>query len=534
MVSGRRASNSKAPDVVRYRGKDHAGPASIYWSTERAPAVSLATFGARFLRLVKADALSSENIDEALWLTADEFRSRYGARRTLVEIDGQSTDIQAYYSAHSTEAVVDYRNFWQRVRALAKANQLSGDTVSHALTLPAATWRSFYGGGRRKGFVYDGDEYPEQSGKHFHSVAALLHTLNRYEDRTLVWSRLKAGWNLDDALSVPTAFFSHRSGSIYRVIRRKTGAVYVGLTVTSVEQRWAFHVRRANEGSKSKLHTAIREDGAEEFDIDVLETGIMDPLLLPVHEAFWVERLGALGTQGLNTAKPGGLGSPGGKIVQYGDETFRSIEEAADVLSARLGIAKHVIRTRLQKGLPLPEADKVRQRSWHPEAGSDLFRRWKSMLKRHADAVVAEWVCNYDSFKADVSPVPAEMELVRKRPNEPWGPGNFEWVNTQTKIERVHGKELTVNGVSYPSLTAVARTYGVGVSTLKNRINQQGMSVEQAIAAPLAVTSYKHSQHPIVVDGREFRSKRQAILHIAATRGITEDQAKYRFTTGAF
>lgn len=306
MVSGRRPSNSKAPDVVRYGGKDHAGPASIYWSTERAPAVSLATFSARFLRLVKAGALSSENIDEALWLTAGEFRRKYGARRTLVEIDGQSTDIQAYYSAHSTEAVVNYRNFWQRVRALAKDNQLSGDTLSHALTLPAATWRSFYGGGRRKGFVYDGDEYPEQSGKHFHSVAALLHTLSRYEDRALVWSRLKAGWNLDDALSVPTAFASHRSGSIYRVIRRKTGAVYVGLTVTSVEQRWAFHVRRATEGSTSKLHMAIREDGAAGFDIDALETGIMDPLLLPAREAFWVERPGGPGRRFGSGGKPGG------------------------------------------------------------------------------------------------------------------------------------------------------------------------------------------------------------------------------------
>lgn len=534
MVSGRRPSNSKAPDAVRHGGEDHAGPASIYRSTERTPAVSLATFSARFLRLVKAGVLSPENIDEALLLTADEFRRKYGARRTLVDLDGQSTDLQAYYSAHSAEAVVDYRNFWQRARALVKDSQLSGETLSHALTLPAATWRSFYGGGRRKGFVYDGEEYPEQSGKHFHSVAAFLHTLSRYEDRAIVWSRLKAGWSLDDALSVPTAFASHRSGSIYRVIRRKTGAVYVGLTVTSVEQRWAFHVRRAAEGSTSKLHVAIREDGAAGFDIDALETGIMDLLLLPAREAFWVERLGALGSHGLNTAKPGGLGSPSGKIVQFGDETFRSIEEAADVLSARLGIARHVIRTRLQKGLPIPEADRVRRHSRHPEAGSNLFRRWKSMQKRHADAVVAEWVGNYDSFKADVSPVPADMELVRKRPNEPWGPGNFEWVNTQTKIERVHGKELTVNGVSYPSLNAVARAHGIGVSTLKNRVNQQGMYIEQAIAVPLAATSYKHSQHPIMVGGREFRSKRQAILYLAETRGITEDQAKYRFTTGAF
>lgn len=83
-------------------------------------------------------------------------------------------------------------------------------------------------------------------------------------------------------------------------------------------------------------------------------------------------------------------------------------------------------------------------------------------------------------------------------------------------------------------MNAVARAYGIGVSTLKNRVNQQSMSVEQAIAVPLAATSYKHSQHPIMVDGREFRSKRQATLYIAETRGITEDQAKYRFNTGAF
>ena len=133
-----------------------------------------------------------------------------------------------------------------------------------------------------------------------------------------------------------------------------------------------------------------------------------------------------------------------------------------------------------------------------------------------------------------MSPVPIKMELVRKRPSEPWGPDNFDWVSTQEKIERTHGKELVVNGVTYPSLNAVARAFGIGVSTMKNRVNEQSMSVEQAIAAPLALTSYKQARQPITVDGREFRSKRQAILYIAETRGITEHQAKYRFGTGAY
>jgi hypothetical protein len=338
---------------------------------------------------------------------------------------------------------------------------------------------------------------------------------------------------LDDALAIPVAFASHRAGSIYRIVRRKTSAVYVGLTITSVEQRWAFHIRRANGGSTTKLHAAIREDGADGFDIDVLEAGITDPNLLPAREAAWVERLGALGPNGLNTAKPGGLGSPGGKAIRYGDETFRSIEEAADVLSARHGIARHVVRVRLQKGLPLPEPDRVRRHSRHPEAGSNLFRRWLGMRKRHAGAVVAGWA-DYDQFKADVSPVPADMELVRKRPHEPWGPDNVEWVSTQTKMEKLHGKELTVHGVVYPSLNAVAKAHGIGISTLKNRVTQQGMSVEQAIALPLAVTSFKSADAPIMVDGKQFRSKRRAILYIAETRGLTEHQAKYRLSTGAY
>jgi hypothetical protein len=533
MKSERRAANSTAPHVVRYAGADYVGPASIYKATKSATAVSLATFSARFRRLVERNALSDVNIAEALALSADEFKRKYGARRTLAELDGLKIDLLAYYTAHATDATVDYRNFWQRIRASLQDEDLSHVILIHALTLPTDDWRIFYGGGRRKDFIYEGDEYPDQSGKRFHSVAAFLRTVGRYDDRDLIWSRLKACWNLDYALAIPVTNVSHRAGSIYRVMRRKTNAVYVGLTVTTVKQRWAFHVRSAMAGSKTKLHAAIRADGADGFDVDVLEDGIKDTALLPLREAFWVERLSALGPNGLNSAKPGGLGSPGGKAVRHGDEAFRSIEEAAEVLSMRLGIARHVARTRLQKEMPLPAPDRVRRHSRHPEAGSNLFRRWLGMRKRHAGAVVGAWA-DYDQFKADVSPVPADMELIRKRTDDPWGPGNIEWVSVQTKVERTHGKALEVHGVVFPSLSAVAKAYGIGTSTLKNRLAQQGMSVEQAIDMPLAVTSYKNAIDPITVDGRQFRSKRQAILYIAETRGLKEHQAKYRFTTGKY
>ena len=526
--------NAKLPNSIRYGGIDHVGPGGIYRSATRQPAVSLGTFSTRIRRLLECNDISDKNVEESLWLSTTDFKRKYGTRRTLVEIDGHLTDLMGYYIARSTQTAVRYSNFWHRVTALNKTGRLTDSTLAHALTLPAATWRSFYGGGRRKVFIYGGGEYPDQVGKPFHSVAAFMRTVERYDDRALIWSRLKAGWDLDDALTVPVAFASYRDGSIYRITRRKTGAVYVGLTVNSVVQRWVFHMRAAAGGATSKLHVAIREDCPGGFDIDVLEDGIKDPTLLAAREAYWVERLGGLGPNGLNSAKAGGLGGPRGKPIDYQGRTFRSLEEAVEVLSKEHGLARHVTRTRVKKDSPLPQPDQVRQHSKHPDAGSNLFRRWRALLKRHAKAVSDEWTMDYDKFKIDVSPVPADMQLVRKRPAEPWGQGNVEWVSIQTKVERVHGKGLVVHGVAYPSITAVANAHGIAVSTLKFRVNQKGMTVEQAIVAPLGPTSFGRANQPIMVDGREFSSKRSAILYIAKSRGITEHQAKYRLSAGTY
>lgn len=517
---------------ICFGGVSHSGPISIYRLATPEPAVSLATFCSRLRRLVIAGAATEANIEEALRLASDDYRLKYGVRKTFVELAGRKIDLQEYFATHSESGQVEYRNFWQRVRALQKKTALDSVSLQHAAELDAAAWQIFYGGGRHKSFIYSGDEYPEHTGKHFHSISAFLHTIGSYKDRALVWSRLKAGWNLDDALTIPVAFAGQRSGSIYCITRRKTGAIYVGLTVTTVEQRWAIHVRRALAGATTKIGRAIREDGSENFSIETLETGIDDPDLLRKREAFWVNQLDALGKAGLNSAKPGGMGSPRGKQVQYEGETFRSIEEASDVLGVRLGIERHVVRTRLQEGLRLPKANEVRRHSKHPDAGSKLFRCWLGILKRHAGNVTTEWASSYDQFKADVSPTQTGLKLVRKCTKEPWGPENFEWVDSKAKVERTHGKPVSVHGVVYPSLQSIANAYKIGISTLKNRITRQGMTLEEAVVTPIGSTSYKQDLEPIVVDGKTFRSARQAILYIAETRGITEGQAKYRFGTG--
>jgi len=136
--------------------------------------VSLATFRARLRRLVEAKALTDTNLDEALWLSAENYRRKYGSRRTMIEVGRQRLDLLAYYSARPAEAAIDHHNFWQCVRALVKAGGLGDDTLGYAATLSADAWRTHYGGGRRKGFVCEGNEYPEHAGTHFHSITALL------------------------------------------------------------------------------------------------------------------------------------------------------------------------------------------------------------------------------------------------------------------------------------------------------------------------------------------------------------------------
>jgi hypothetical protein len=419
-----------------------------------------------------------------------------------------------------------YRTFWQRIRNL--KNRLDEEILEHAFTLVASDWISFYGGGRHKNFVYQGHLYPEHHGRTFHGISAFLKTIDRYAEKSTIWSRLKAGWELDTALSIPVAHETERKGLIYKLTRLTTGQIYIGLTIGSLEQRWIFHLNFARDGGQTRLARAIRDDGPDGFLREVIQEGITDLETLRKREIFWVEELDTRDPNGLNTAKPGGLGAPRGKKIEIDGEIFPSIKEATEVLALRTGLATHVVEKRLRNGEPLPA--KARKHSKHPDAGSNLFRRWRAMLKRHPGKIDAAWADNYDRFKSDVETSFSEdLELVREDDSQPWGPTNFAWVTTQRKLEKSHGKAMRVHDIEYPSLKAVADAYGIGLSTLKDRIDRQGMTPDQAVDVPLSATSYR-SHERIIIDGRPFRSKRQAILYLVETKGITEHQAKYRLS----
>lgn len=525
----RRAHNSSFPESILYKGNVFNSLSELYREASPAAVVTIATFTSRARGLQGKLKLTTEQIQDALNLSPNEYRMKFGARKTWIVIDGHSLDLQEVHRLSASK--IDYRLAWQRVRALIRKSALDRGSLDDALSMQNPDWIAFYGGGRHRTFVYEGEIYPEFMGFRFHSIVAFLKKIRRYPERATIWSRLKNSWKIDDALSVPTSNESKRAGLIYQLLRLKTSQIYVGLTLSSLEQRWEFHIRAAKNGSKTKIAQAIREDGKDGFQCSILEAGISGPELLANREKFWVRKLDALGELGLNTAKPGGLGAARGKRIEVEGITYRSIAEASQIISDRSGLPIHVVRSRVIQKLPIPET--IRKNSKHEDAGTNLFRRWLALVKRHPNKVVARWANNYDNFKMDVQPFDPAQRLIRLSEKRHWGPKNFEWVNTKVAIERKHGMQLTAFGITYPSIQAAAQHFGLGVSTFKDRIRRQGFTIEAALKEPLSETSFRKQSAP-VVDGKTFRSKRQATLYLAASRGWTEDQAKYRLSIGKF
>lgn len=487
-------SNADMQGGIDFDGAHYPGPVELHRSAPPEGAVPLNTFLSRFRRLAGRDRLSPTTIKDALHTPAALYKAKYAARKTWITVDGNLLDLRGHYLAAKTTPAASFAAVRTRLRGRQLGHAVTKQVLDDALAMSGPEWITYYGGGRHRTFVYNGEQYPEHQGVTFHGIAAFLRTVGRYADRALIWNRMKSGWTLDDALVIPVDFNGDRTGSIYRITRVKTGQVYVGLTISSVEQRWAFHLSAVRHGSKTRLAQAIREDGPELFSVDIIESNIADMSALKAREIFWAAELGALGANGLNTAPPGQLGRRSGIRTQDGDETFHSDAERFRVLGARHGVPAYVAQARIKNNTPLPW--KARTHSKNPEAGTEHFRRWLALRRRHPDGVDDRWVASFNDFLADTVPIPPGHHLVRPDASKPWGKGNFMWGTPKQRVEHQSGKPLSAWGVVYPSMEALAARFGFGVSTLKDRIRRQGLTVEAALELPLGRTSRRSARLP--------------------------------------
>ncbi len=450
------------------------------------PCVDRATFAARINRCLRRDVgVSYDQVYAALHLDAKGYSAKYQVRRSIVEFNGNRCDLRNLYE--KTERSVDYSVFRTRFFRLQKAALLTQQSMIDAGSFSQDRWVVHYGGGRRRTFTYTGTQYPAYQGRVFLGYSSFLDVIGRSGEKLIVWSRMKAGWSLDEALTVPVGAWGGRSGSIYRVTSVCCGRQYVGLTQMEVAQRWSFHLSAAHSGKSTPIASAIREYGPENFVVDVLESGVA-VRELGARERYWIDKVGALAPSGFNVLRGGGMGSPAGCEVTYRGEKFQSQTCAARVLGERMGLQPHVVLTRLAAGKEVPES--ARRHSKHPEAGTRLWRRWKSMINgveagRRKGPISIEWM-DYDRFAGDVRGKGKSGEvLVRLDSGKAWGGNNFKWVPKCRLVEQVHGVKLVAKGGEFPSWVAAARAHGLSVSTLKHRVRVQGMSLDAALEIPL-------------------------------------------------
>lgn len=521
--------------AIIFKGKKYDGWHDLYHSTKPQPKVNLNTATGRLrTRTHRQGRITDKDIREILYLSPVEYGKRYRNRKTLIKIGDKEIILKDYYDEFENPSV-KYSAFRQRVKGLESRDLLDWSSVSDAALMDHSSWISFYGGGRRRPFIYDGNLFPEYRGRLFTSIVSFLRLTDNYEKKATIWSRLKAGWSLDDSLTDPVVTLYDREGKIYIITNKNTKKQYIGLTTYSdISIRWRAHLREAFRGNCStSLHKSIRRYGGKVFALDLLEEGIAQENL-PGREKYWIDKLNTLAPNGLNDSSGGQMGGGKKKKIKYGEREFVSITEASAVLSKETGLAEHVIRRRLEadvKELP----GKARQASKHPEAGSNLWRRWKAMLKKtktKPNEICEEWL-NYDKFKKDVtSSYSPELNLTRISKEKPWGVDNFQWASKQKIIEQTHGQVYLINGVKYFSLSSVSRSFGIGVSTLRDRTNRQKMTPEEAVLVKLGTTSYRTRKNPVEVDGIEFSSMNKAIKYAAKKYGITIHQAKDRLRRG--
>lgn len=118
-------------------------------------------------------------------------------------------------------------------------------------------------------------------------------------------------------------------GFIY-CLQSPSGKKYVGMTESSVSERFASHVRDAHCHASSAIHHAINKYGGDYFTVTILdESDCRDELC--AKEAFWIAELNTLSPHGYNLKGGGESG------YKFTDEAKQRVSEGVRKAQAVLG-----------------------------------------------------------------------------------------------------------------------------------------------------------------------------------------------------
>lgn len=136
----------------------------------------------------------------------------------------------------------------------------------------------------------------------------------------------------------------------------------------------------------------------------------------------------------------------------------------------------------------------------HHNRKSATYSSWASMMARcynpktpgfelyggRGISVCERWH-NFQNFVADIGPRPDRSYSLDRWPdhNGNYQPDNCRWATATEQASNLRRNRLLVyKGETY-TITALARTTGMNLSTLRQRLDKFGMSVEEAVERPL-------------------------------------------------
>lgn len=275
---------------------------------------------------------------EALGLIKRENKSRHNAKKINITVDDPDLGLTKFQSISkaSKHYGINYDTVVQRIKR-------HSWSVEQALELIPPPLRKAHNA-----------ILIEIEGMKFHSRTECANFFG--VDQRLVFTRLKRGWSLKEALGIvpvsPKALLPSHKSYIYQIQNLLNKKLYIGVTVNSIQDRFTQHVYMSTSRSKKEsLHGAIYKYGRDKFELKVLET---TPLKnLSSKEKKWISTKDSMTPKGYNL-NLGGAGI-GRKLhssgIIYRGEQFNSIAEIA----RSNGIKPQTLNARLRK-MSLDEA----------------------------------------------------------------------------------------------------------------------------------------------------------------------------------
>lgn len=152
-------------------------------------------------------------------------------------------------------------------------------------------------------------------------------------DQRLVFTRLKRGWSLKEALNLVQRINSSISATqeayVYQIMNKRSAKKYVGVTINPIKDRFAQHIYLASSDAKSgSLQAAIFASGSKNFEIKLLETTEVQHL--GSREKHWIKVKSSTSPEGYNlNSGGGGIGHDYSHEVTLNNQNYRSISDIA-------------------------------------------------------------------------------------------------------------------------------------------------------------------------------------------------------------